>query len=172
MAALSETGLQTSRPLLRTNSTLVQVVRTQDGTEQLVTTFTWMNEVPLRSLTGTTCGRNLVNSWQWCTNMRGDWPPSRFLARRVGSGGSSREHVRGDDPASSADGTARPRGYCSPAVKRCTTDSRQRHQCRPLPLIHADLNFENALVQDGRDEGSNSGGDSEPGGTCMTLRSF
>jgi Ser/Thr protein kinase RdoA (MazF antagonist) len=150
MLALRETGLVTPPPLCGADGKLVQTADARDGTERLVTAFTWMDGVPLPRLDRLDLWRRLGELMALVHEQARRWtPPVGFtrdawdLAALVG------ERPRWGDPyrlGSWDNETARLLLACRAAVRERLAEfgaSSDR-----FGLVHADLSFENVLVQD------------------------
>lgn len=150
MLALGETGLVTPPPLRGADGKLVQAVQARDGTERLVTAFTWVDGVPLSHLDRLDLWSRLGELMALVHEQARRWrPPPGFTRDAWDLDGLVGERARWGDPyrlGSWDDETGRLLLACRAAVReRLSTFGTGSDR---FGLVHADLSFENVLVQD------------------------
>lgn len=150
MEALRETGLVTPPPLRGADGEFVQPVRARDGTEHLATAFGWMDGIPLSHLDRLDLWRRLGEMMAVVHDHARGWTPQPGFTRPAWDlEGLVGERSRWGDPyrlGSWDSETARLLLACRDAIRERL--SFFGTGADRFGLVHADLSFENVLVQD------------------------
>jgi Ser/Thr protein kinase RdoA (MazF antagonist) len=149
MSALRERGLATPRPVEGRDGKIVQQVRLDGGRVQLAVAFEWVEGVPLADVEGLQPWRRLGGIMAQVHEHARSWCPPHGFTRPAWD----LDALVGDSPRW---GTPVPRGVWGETDRRLILEARtavrerlERFGTGParFGLIHADLAFENVLVQ-------------------------
>jgi Ser/Thr protein kinase RdoA (MazF antagonist) len=149
MSALRERGIDTPAPVVGRDDDIVQHLPLGDGGVQLVVAFEWVEGVPLPQAEGLDPWRRLGQIMAEVHEHGSNWSPPPGFTRPAWD----LDALAGDSPRW---GTPVPNGVWSESEKRPILAARaavrerlQQFGTAPgrFGLIHADLGFENVLVQ-------------------------